>query len=246
MVRKGRSQSLLLLIVILAVTVGITNLAGEACIPRDDKMAEPALDIPRSSAERPDDVEHFVQPADPLVRDVAVSAVRDCPPDIEANDEIWKIWQINRWVALNISYVSDPLRHNYFAYARETIDAGGGDCDDFAILLASMYESVGLDAAIASIDTVGDRKTDHMTCLVYYPGEGEMFVDEEKEILGKMGMSIDVRVICFDTANSRLLPPKYTGGVWIVTDPTMAVVKEKVGYVAHKPYQAILVIDVGN
>jgi hypothetical protein len=73
-----------------------------------------------------------------------------------------------------------------------------------------------------------------------------MFIDEEKAILEKMGMSADARVICFDTANSRLLPPKYSGGVWIVADPTMAFVKEKVGYVAHKPYRATLVIDVGS
>jgi len=85
-----------------------------------------------------------------------------------------------------------------------------------------------------------------MTCLVYYSGDGDSFIEEEKAILDMVGMSNDARVICFDPANSRLLPAKYTGGIWIVADPTMAIVKEKVGYVAHKPYLATLVIDVGS
>jgi len=238
------------LAVILGVSVGLLTFTGAACLPGggfpDNKTPEPAASLPQPSQQRPNDAGHYVEPADPLVRDIAVSAVQDCPAEIEANSEVWKIWQLNRWVAGNISYVSDPRGHNYFAYAHETLNTGGGDCDDFAILLASLYESVGLDAAIASIDTDDDWKTDHMTCLVYYSGDGDSFIEEEKTILDMVGMSNDVRIICFDPANSRLLPAKYTGGVWIVADPTMAIVKEKVGYVAHKPYQATLVIDVGS
>lgn len=238
------------LAVILGASVGLLTFAGAACLPGggfpDSKTPEPAASLPQSSQQRPNNAELYVEPSDPLVRDTAVSAVQACPVDMEANSEVWKIWQINRWVADNISYVSDPRGHNYFAYAHETLNTGGGDCDDFAILLASLYESVGLDAAIASIDTDDDWKTDHMTCLVYYSGDGDSFIEEEKAILDMVGMSDDVRIICFDPANSRLLPAKYTGGIWIVADPTMAIVKEKVGYVAHKPYQAILVIDVGS
>lgn len=238
------------LAVMLGALIGLLTFAGAACLPAegfpDSKTPEPAASLPQPSQQRPNDVEHYVEPADPLVRDTAVSVVQACPAGVEANSEAWKIWQINRWVAGNISYVSDPRGHNYFAYAHETLNTGGGDCDDFAILLASLYESVGLDAAVASIDTDGDWKIDHMTCLVYYSGDGDSFIEEEKAILDIVGMSSDTRVICFDPANSRLLPAKYTGGIWIVADPTMAIVKEKVGYVAHKPYLATLVIDVGS
>jgi len=231
---------------ILGTAGSFISLAGMACLSNNNEITEPALDVVGSSSGRPYDVVDFVQPAEPAVRNAAISTVRDCPMNIEANSAAWKIWQINRWVALNINYISDPLGHNYFAYACETLDTGGGDCDDFAILLASMYESVGLDAAIASIDTTGDGKIDHMTCLVYFAGSGEAFIEEEKEILEQVGMSTDARIICFDPEKSRLLPVKYASGIWVVADPTMAVVKEKVGYVAHKPYQATLVIDVGN
>jgi len=236
--------------VILGALVGLLAFVGTACLPGrgipDDKTPEPAVSLSQSDQQRPQSVEYYVESDDPLVRNTAVSAVRNCPAEIEANSEVWKIWQINRWAAGNIKYVSDPRGHNYFAYAHETINAGGGDCDDFAILLASLYESVGLDAAIASIDTDDDWIMDHMTCLVYYSGDGEAFIEEEKTILDILGMSSDARILCFDPANSNLLPKKYSSGIWIVADPTMAIVKEKVGYVAHKPYQAVFVIDVGS
>jgi tetratricopeptide (TPR) repeat protein len=48
------------------------------------------------------------------------------------------------------SYVPDPRGVDYFMYANETISigkaagcAGAGDCDDFAILMAALVESVG-------------------------------------------------------------------------------------------------------
>jgi hypothetical protein len=49
-------------------------------------------------------------------------------------------------------YIADPRCKDYFQYANETLQhgkkskptcAGAGDCDDFAILMASMVESIG-------------------------------------------------------------------------------------------------------
>jgi len=237
--------------VILGALVGLLILGGLACLPAKgtpySEPPEPASSLPQPSPQpRTENVSDYIESTNPLVRDTAVLAVQNSPADIEANSEVWKIWKINYWVANNISYVSDPKGHNYFAYAHETLQARGGDCDDFSILLASMYEAVGLDAAIASIDTDDDVKPNHMTCLVYYPEDGDTFIKEEIIILGMIGLNTQVRVIYFDPAKSKLLPEKYTTGVWIVADPTMAMDKDKVGYVIHKPYKATLVIDVGS
>jgi hypothetical protein len=196
--------------------------------------------------ERSENISDYIEPTNPLIRDTAVLTVQGPPADIEANSEAWKIWKINNWVANNISYISDPKGHNYLAYAWETLQAKGGDCDDFSILLANLYEAVRLDAAIANIDTDDDGILDHMTCLVYYSEDGDTFIEEEKKILAAVGLTIDVRVIFFDPARSKLLPEKYTTGIWIVADPTMALDKDKVGYVAHRPYKAVSVIDVGG
>jgi len=237
--------------VTLGLLVGLLILGGLACLPdkgtSDSEPPEPASSLPQSSEQqRTKNVIDYAESANPMVRDTAVLTVQDAPADIKANSEVWKIWKINYWVATNISYVSDPKGHNYFAFAHETLQTRGGDCDDFAILLASMYEAVGLDAAIANIDTDDDMKPDHMTCLVYYPEDGDTFIEEEKIILEAVGLGVQVRIIYFDPANSRLLPKKYTTGVWIVADPTMATDKDKIGYVAHKPYKATSVIDIGG
>ena len=265
--RKIRPWLGLSLGVILGPFVGLLILGGLACAPdKGTPASEPPTPAPSEVAPPPsseyttsgsslpqppeegrtNDISEYVEPANPMVRNAAVSAVQDSPADIEANSEAWKIWKINYWVANNISYVSDPRRHDYPAYAHETLQIKGGDCDDFSILLASMYESVGLDAAIANIDTDDDLAVDHMTCLVYYSKDSASFTGEEKIILKILGMSRGIRFYYFDQASSQILPEKYTTGMWIVADPTMAVVKDMVGYIIHRPYKAMSVIDVGG
>lgn len=245
--------------VILGPFVGLLILGGLACspdkgtpgselptpAPSEYTTSGPSLPQP-SEQELINEISEYVESANPIVRATAVSAVQDSPDEIEANSEAWKIWKINYWVDNNISYVNDPRGHNYFAYAHETLQIKGGDCDDFAILLASMYESVGLDAAIADIDTDDDGKADHMTCLVYYSKDGGSFIDEETIIIKKLGLNKALRIYYFNQAGSKLLPQKYTTGVWIVADPTMAIVKDMVGYITHRPYKATSVIDVGG
>ncbi|MCK4697237.1 MAG: hypothetical protein KAT53_02905, partial [Dehalococcoidia bacterium] len=65
----------------LAVMLGASvSFAGAACLPGegfpDSKTPEPAASLPQPSQQRPNNVEHYVEPADPLVRDTAVSAVQ--------------------------------------------------------------------------------------------------------------------------------------------------------------------------
>ena len=249
--------SLFVLLVFGGLACSSYELAPESELPASDTSqvipspdsgdSTHSYDLSRTSdLKRSDNVSDYVESTNPLIRNTAVSLVQDSPADIEANSEIWKIWKINNWVANNISYVSDPLSNNYFAYAHETLQVKGGDCDDFAILLASMYEAVGLDAALAYIDTYGDGILDHMACLVYYPGDGDTFREEQEKILELVGLTTDVRFIYFDPVKSRLLPEKYESGIWIVADPTMALDKDKIGHIAHKPYQAVAIIDVGG
>ncbi|NIO19911.1 MAG: hypothetical protein GTN76_04015 [Candidatus Aenigmarchaeota archaeon] len=55
---------------------------------------------------------------------------------------------LHRYVHENVKYVDDPKGEEYIATPCETIMTGGGDCEDHAILFASMLESVGTDAKI--------------------------------------------------------------------------------------------------
>jgi len=52
------------------------------------------------------------------------------------------------WVQHNIQYVPDPRGRNYSALPQETLEGGGGDCEDHAILIASLCEAVGIPARI--------------------------------------------------------------------------------------------------
>jgi len=200
-------------------------------------------------------IRNYVEPINRLVRDTAVSVVGEAPQGIDANSEAWKIWQLNRWVANNINYVSDPKGAEYFTFAHQTLETKAGDCDDIAILLASLYEAVGLDAAIAVIDTDGDGEADHMACLVYWPEDVDSFLDEEQVIMDKEGLEplIEERQLLYFHGTNPIFPAKssptygeYTEGIWITADPAAAGVKDMIGYVVHEPYKVKSVVDVGN
>ncbi len=193
------------------------------------------------------DIKDFVQPTNPMVRDTAVGLISGAPAGINQDSQSWKIWQVNYWVAKNIDYVSDPAGHEYFATASETLDTKGGDCDDFAVLLASMYESIGLDAALASVDTDGNRQPDHLTCIVYYDGTGKELLEEVKDIMAKSVISTPTGQVFIKFVESKKsqLSKKYKDGIWVIADPPMAEVKDMVGYVTYQPYYILNMLDIG-
>jgi len=189
-----------------------------------------------------------VEPMNPSVRDKAASIVAEAPDGVDTNSEEWKIWQINYWVSQNIRRVSDPNGQEYLAYASETLETKAGDCDDFSILLSSMYEAVGLDAAILYIDTNDDGEADHMAAIVYYPRSKDFFIATEQGIMDKMGLKSPTGFIAIMFWNAESLHQvlgKYDSGIWIVADPVMGEIRDIVGYVIHEPYVVTQFVDVG-
>jgi hypothetical protein len=88
-------------------------------------------------------------PMDPVTRNAAVkiAARTQGPFHVEQVAEIWSA------VRRDWRYVNDPVGQEYFATATETIQNGYiGDCDDFAITLASMVLSIGGKARIVLMD----------------------------------------------------------------------------------------------
>lgn len=201
---------------------------------------------PAPPADRAGDPADYVQPNNSTIRGKSISVIQDAPLGVNIDSQAWKIWKIHYWVSMNINYVSDPSGHEYFAYATETLQLGAGDCDDFAILLASMYGSVGLDTALAYIDTDGNGRADHMSCLVYYPAESKSFLEAQLDILRIQNMrsptgKAKARVL--EAAGSTALP-RYSYGIWIVADPLMSSVKGLVGYIEHEPYNIVRIVDL--
>jgi hypothetical protein len=70
--------------------------------------------------------------------------------------EIERIWD---FVVLNFRYVYDPAEIDTFATARESLLAGGGDCDDSTILIAALAGFVGFRAVARVISTQDNPKT---------------------------------------------------------------------------------------
>jgi len=198
---------------------------------------------------------NYVMPLNKQVRDNTMSVISDVPEGVFSNADSWKIWKIHNWVANNIVYVTDPLGFEYMAYPHETLDSRAGDCDDYAVLLASMYESSGLDAMIAFVDTTGDKKISHVTCLVYYPQKTASFLEEEEIIIDKLDISYPLgkRYFKYISGTDNLMPYKtsaiydnYEEGIWIVADPLFVEEMGIVGYITYEPYVILAVDDVGS
>jgi hypothetical protein len=56
---------------------------------------------------------------------------------------------IRDWAAIHIDYMSDENRwgtDDYWQTAEETLSMGTGDCEDFSVLLCSLFRAYGIDA----------------------------------------------------------------------------------------------------
>jgi PKD repeat protein len=73
-----------------------------------------------------------------------------------------------------IEYVYDPLWYEYPRYPVEMLVDQIGDCEDTAILYASLVRTLGYGALMVAVDTSGDGNADHM--VVWVPVE-QAFVD---------------------------------------------------------------------
>ena len=65
-----------------------------------------------------------------------------------------------------VIYTSDAGFFEYPRYPVESLVDEAGDCEDSAILYASIIRTLGVGARLAAVDTDGDGNTDHMVVLV--------------------------------------------------------------------------------
>ena len=72
------------------------------------------------------------------------------------------------FVQKSVSYQLDPAGSEYPRYPVETLVDGVGDCEDSAILYASIVRTFGYSAGVllASVDTNGDQVMDHVVVFV--------------------------------------------------------------------------------
>jgi len=70
------------------------------------------------------------------------------------------------FVQAGIGYQLDPTTFEYPRYPVETLVDGVGDCEDTAILYASLSRTLGHGALLAAVDTNQDGVSDHMVVFV--------------------------------------------------------------------------------
>ena len=104
--------------------------------------------------------EQAVRPSSPIVRDFAVKLASAYPGTYYRSSSnnpspgkqgIKQIKAIHQYIASEWAYVNDPLfeSSDYYSPADRTIALGlAGDCDDYAILMASCIEAIGGKARI--------------------------------------------------------------------------------------------------
>ena len=115
-----------------------------------------------------------VQPTNSGIRNQAVSIASDASGAWNVNQLV----ELYIWMKSNIAYVNDPVNQEYFASASETLTSGGGDCEDQAILIASLIQSVGGTSKVVVAPDCG-----HAFASVYIGDSKEYFDEIQQSIV---------------------------------------------------------------
>lgn len=117
-----------------------------------DRWRGVGADSPQEASIRVHTVPHVVEALDPTAGRTRNAAIRIAAADggpykLEQVARVWSYVR-DRW-----RYVNDPHDREYFAKASETIENGYiGDCDDFAIVVASLITAIGGEARVVMMD----------------------------------------------------------------------------------------------
>jgi hypothetical protein len=134
------------------------------------------------------------------VRSIAVSSVTSYD---KPNSIATRVFAIYNMISNKIVYVSDPRKDEYVASPLETWNIKGGDCDDMSILLASLYESVGLDTDLVEVynDTYG-----HVFVIVRIEQDLYTFLSEYESLLEKYtpySGDLDINLVIFENTENQ-------------------------------------------
>ncbi len=104
----------------------------------------------------------------PQVRQIAADVLRGVP---ERN---WKkeATALFGWTRKNVRYTLDPDGVELFQSAQRSTEVGIGDCDDQAITLGALLQSVGIPVRLRVIGMKGSDKFQHIYVLAGLPPDG--------------------------------------------------------------------------
>lgn len=103
----------------------------------------------------------------PPVRTLAQQLVQGC----RENDEYCEAATLHAFVRDAIRYVRDTRERETVQFPAQTLELRSGDCDDKALLLATMLESVGAKTRFCAVGMRGGDYS-HVLTQVLLPGHG--------------------------------------------------------------------------
>jgi transglutaminase-like putative cysteine protease len=101
------------------------------------------VDVPRTFSDDPERVKLFVTPREPSLVALKNEVLKDAA--LKLKDWI----ALRNWVGDNIQYQHDEDVYGvreYWQFGKETVGLRTGDCEDFAILLCSLFRAAGYSA----------------------------------------------------------------------------------------------------
>ncbi|MBN2043068.1 MAG: transglutaminase domain-containing protein [Candidatus Aenigmarchaeota archaeon] len=114
-----------------------------------------------------------------FVRNVAVSSAIQYENPNSIPTRLFSIYQA---IGERVHYISDPRDDEYIATPAETWNIQGGDCDDISILMASMFESIGLDASMVE---AYNESYGHVFVIVRIDEDLDRFLQDYKPLIEK-------------------------------------------------------------
>ncbi len=154
---------------------------------REERLLQEEKEAQRRWDQAAFTIKEAVTPLHPKVRAFALRMAGLFPGEYNFG-QVCAIWY---YLKNNWRYVSDPRGFDYFAPAFESIESGlSGDCDDFAILMASSIEAIGGSARV--VLSYAQEKA-HAYCEVYVSDDGRRIetlveelavIDAYRDILG--------------------------------------------------------------
>lgn len=103
------------------------------------------------------------------VRTLAQQLVQSCPE----NDRRCEAATLQGWVRDSIRYVPDIRDVETLQFPEQTLQLRSGDCDDKALLLSALLESIGFSTRFCAV-AMGGREYSHVLTQVMVPMSGWM------------------------------------------------------------------------
>lgn len=135
---------IVIVVVILIVGAAVGNYVVDTYVidSGDNKQKQPATS---ANSDKIKSISSAMDYTTPAVRNAALSMV---DKEHGGKMNVGQICDIFDYLKKNWVYVNDPVGHEYNAPASTSIKLMRGDCDDFAILMASCMEAIGASSRV--------------------------------------------------------------------------------------------------